>query len=107
MPSSVKRFRLRLSIRTLVVVVTLLCCYAACWEPTKQQGVEDVTRRLDKGSYWGTYDVAWQNVSPVIPFVVRADIMDVHRCYYFWFFGYVADLPFERRIDLDKWFLID
>ncbi len=41
-----KRFRPRFSIRTLVIVVTLVCCYAACWGPTKTNGVEDVAEHV-------------------------------------------------------------
>jgi hypothetical protein len=43
-PNKPKRWRPRFSVRTLVVVVTLVCCYAACWGPTKRQGVEDVMK---------------------------------------------------------------
>ena len=38
-----KRWRPRFSVRTLVVVVTLVYCYAACWGPTNRRGVADVT----------------------------------------------------------------
>lgn len=45
-PINRKRFRPRFSIRTLIIVVTLICCYAACWGPTKTRGVRDVEARL-------------------------------------------------------------
>ena len=40
--TTLKRFRLRFSLRTLVILVTLVCCYAACWGPTKKWGVPTV-----------------------------------------------------------------
>lgn len=40
-----KRWRPRFSARTLVIVVTLVCCYAACWGPTKVRGVGQVVHR--------------------------------------------------------------
>lgn len=30
--------RLRFSIRTLVIFITLICCYAACWGPIRAAG---------------------------------------------------------------------
>ena len=94
-----KRWRPRFSVRTLVVVVTLVCCYTACWGPTQTDGVAEVRR------------LAWNytnNTSAVAPLVVRQDeIFWVEiragsvqgydrRSYYFWFFGYTAKLPYER-----------
>lgn len=37
-----KRFRPRFSIRTLIIFVTLVCCYLGLWEATKTWGVADV-----------------------------------------------------------------
>ena len=36
-PTTSKRWRPTFSVRTLVVMVTLVCCYVACWGPTKTQ----------------------------------------------------------------------
>ena len=92
-PTTPKRWRPRFSVRTLVVLVTLVCSYFGCWEVTKSRGVRDVRR----------------GVSPM-PFIVRVDMDSVigsasyvdvayrERSYYFWFFGYFAKLPFERDI---------
>ena len=30
-----------------MIAVTLVCCYAACWGPTKERGVEDVTQHVE------------------------------------------------------------
>ena len=41
-----KRFRPKFSVRTLVILVTLVCCYAACWGPTNTRGVEQFVGRV-------------------------------------------------------------
>ena len=112
-PTTPKRWRPRFSVRTLVVLVTLVCCYAACWGPTKKQGVRDVAS-LPAGR------VARGTVQPIAPLLVFAEdeptpdfsrmasgpwlhqgryYHDPRRQYfYFWFFGYIAKLPYEREI---------
>jgi hypothetical protein len=69
--------------------VTLVCCYAACWGPTKTTGVEDVD------SVTGLAIMP----SPKMPFVVAVDSWGGTRSYYFWCFGYVAKLPWEREVE--------
>jgi hypothetical protein len=98
-PPIAKRWRPRFSVRTLVSVVTLMCCYAACWGPTKMHGSADVHE----------YILQQTSEDPVLiwttaPFIVgvgetQLDFprpITIRRCYYFWFFGYVAKLPYER-----------
>jgi hypothetical protein len=86
-----KRFRLRFSICTLAIFVTLVCCYAACWGPTNTRGVEDVV--------WHQAITHPVEVSTTIPLVVGINSLEgTRRCYYFWFFGYVAKLPWEREV---------
>ena len=105
-----KRFRPRFAIRTLVILVTLVCAYAACWGPTKTQGQLDV--------YWHEHDrdVLAFHQSTIAPLLIRVEGRDIlqetesdgtvyvtqlgslRRVYYFWFFGYVAKL-YERPID--------
>ena len=89
-----KRWRPRWSIRILLIVITLICAYLACWGPTKRQGVADVKEHF-------SYPTFHLFPSPELPLVVSTD--DYYgrpptRHYYFWFFGYVAKLPYERRI---------
>jgi len=102
-----KRWRPRFSIRTLVVVVTLVCCYAACWGPTKTRGVKDVLNHVQEvdaklyPSEQGYFPGLTLNTSsPSVPLIVGIDYFQgqTARRYYFWFFGYVAKLPFERDV---------
>lgn len=116
-----KRWRPRFSVRTLVIAVTLVCCYAACWEPTKKWGVSDVASvyywdwhfNID----WDTPNLPadpiaeifreWNLASSPLPFVVSNNNYvfalpnkprQTVREYYFWFFGYVAKVPYERKL---------
>jgi hypothetical protein len=102
-----KRWRPRFSVRTLVVLVTLVCGYAACWGPTKTRGVRDVHDYC--------YPQWVQAITPAtassrLPLVVSVDdhltslsvSAGTHgllsrRRYYCWFFGYVAKLPYEHQ----------
>ena len=110
-----KRWRPRFSIRTLVIVVTLVCCYAACWGPMKTQGVQDVLQRASGvgGQYHfvaattmtSSGNFIWYgDATARLPLIAEVLVIenttvgDVStRRYYFWFFGYVAKLPFERE----------
>jgi hypothetical protein len=84
-----KRWRPRFSVRTLVILVTLVCCYAACWGPTKTRGVLEVPPEF----LFGTGPPRPpRRSSGVAPLIVQTDYAG-RECYYFWFFGYVAKLP--------------
>ena len=54
-PTTPKRWRPRWSLRTLVILVTLVCCYAACWGPTNTNGIEDVDAYYGHG--WSPNDL--------------------------------------------------
>jgi hypothetical protein len=118
-----KKWRPRFSIRTLVIVVTLVCLYAACWGPTKRQGVDDVLRYVDpgrveqmvrsktrirpNGTQLSPIQPSW--ISPLwsktatfgesatLPLLVGVNC-NAARHYYFWFFGYVAKMPYEHDL---------
>ena len=108
-----KRFRPRFSIRTLAIVVTLVCCYAACWGPTKRRGVVDVYSHTNANGVASGYRdasaaaplVVGINDSPQGMFVsprgayTATTSVTTTRRYYFWFFGYVAKLPYEREVE--------
>ena len=110
-PTTPKRWRPRFSVRTLVIVVTLVCCYAACWGPTKTRGPGDVQSRVNelvKAWTSGAFRVA-TDAEVVAPLIIATheshyDSTSVteSRRYYLWFFGYVAKLPFERDVPLAR-----
>jgi hypothetical protein len=76
--------RIRFSVSTLVVVVTLVCIYLGCWEATKR-GCEQYRKSADTR----------RDVSSPIPFIVAYDDRDrdslgsnaLYRHYELWFFG--------------------
>jgi len=88
----------------LLVGGGLVLLYAACWWPTRGVGVRDVVKRV-MPTHWV------QNEAAVAPLIIRLDVTkadedpwagidlvmpETTRCYYFWCFGYVAKLPYER-----------
>jgi|GEM_PF-2561678 len=106
-----KRWRPRFSARTMVVVVTLVCCYAACWGPTKDRGVGQVFHRACREIGMDFPDdvspshefMQHFDASPTIPLVVGVAMPGSrHRDFYFWFFGYIAKLPLTRELPDDE-----
>ncbi len=98
-----KRFRLRFSIRTLVIVVTLVCAYFGSWPWVKERacrGVELVARRRfipETSADWNR--VRMRPDSPM-PYVVSAYEVEYrrgqaswHRRYYCWVFFGAFRLP--------------
>lgn len=93
-----------------MIVVTLVSVYCGLWKATTTLGVKDVFRRhyLDQTvNKRLTADGRWLdimqwhlNVSADVPLVVGINGFksSPKRHYYFWFFGSVAKLPFEREI---------
>ena len=106
-PTTPKRWRPRFSLRTLVTLVTLVCCYAACWGPTKKWGVADLHGLQER--FW--LEPFVNTPSAIAPLILRNDEwrragkgggLNPIRCYYFWFFGYVVKLPYERDLTLQQ-----
>ena len=65
--------------------------------------VLDVQGRVLSANQFGKNN----NVSATVPLIVGIEedgdwsqpwTAPIRRCYYFWFFGYVAKLPFEREL---------
>ena len=98
----VKRWRPQFSMRTLVIVVTLVGLYFGSWELTKHRGIGLVapeTRRMDRVAPL-PFD------SAPAPFVVSRERYygippkcGDYREYHIWFFGFTAPLPFETDIE--------
>ena len=105
-----KRRMPRFSMRTLAVLLTNICLYFACWLPTTTTGVRDVGNRLASESYYSA-DGNQYRATPKAPLVlawcgeqvrVSFPAQVIRRTsYYFWFFGWVARIPFtiqETRV---------
>jgi hypothetical protein len=107
-PDKPKRWRPRFSIRTLVILVTLVCVYVACWGPTKTWGVRDVLDYV--ASQWFespdgpmSRDTSRPCAVP-LPLIVVVDEWDnsestgmgMYRRLYFWCFGWIVKLPSRK-----------
>jgi hypothetical protein len=95
-----KRRRWQISLRLLVIITALVCAYFACWRATTINGVDGV-------SQWLT---AENNGVPVragakAPLILVYEVYNirtiasgrqiVRKCrYFFWYFGWVAELPY-------------
>ena len=95
-----KRWRPRFSVRTLVVVVTLVCAYFGLWEATKTWGIRaavpEPTRFIPPYS-----PCPFVIVEPASTIMINANVAVMggyDRRDYFWFFGYIrqlGDVPYE------------
>ena len=99
-----KRWRPRFSVRTLVIVVTLVCCYLGAWEATKTWGIPAIPVSAYQASQL-TSPCPFVIVNPEDLFTNIAELLGDSRAaaegdreVYFWFFGYVAKLPYEQEI---------
>jgi hypothetical protein len=92
------RFRLRFSVRTLAIFITLVCAYFGAWEVTKTWGLPTEWPYRDPS----TDTNVWIASSPV-PFVVRYELkfsphLPDRSHYYLWLFGPQVKLPFESNV---------
>lgn len=86
---------MRIRLRTVFILVTVTATYAACWNPTVQQGTSDVRQRVAGEQRFLTGAV---NCEPVMPMIVKSEFVPFFkgaptRRYHFWLFGYVTELP--------------
>lgn len=79
--------RFRFSLRTLAILIALLCFVLGSWKLTATLGIKDV--RGGRGPGWA--------INAIAPFVVVADYggedgrgneIQIFRSYYVWFFGW-------------------
>ena len=99
-----------------MILVSLVCCYAACWGPTKTRGVQDVANYRFRGLILlenhvkviddNKHKLRHSDATALCPLIVSIDerptrkrIFGNSRGFYFWFFGYVVKLPYERELD--------
>lgn len=95
------RFRPHLSVRTLAIVVTLVCACFGTWEPTKNWAASDIEEAFIRDTGLGA-----QSVHAVAPlFLIADEGYYLHetdgirlRHYYFWVPGCAAKLPFVSNL---------
>jgi hypothetical protein len=85
--------RFRFSLRTLVILVAVVCCALASWHWTKTRGVKAI-RQIEEN----------EPTKAVAPFLLACYADEIHggvittmvtkRRYYIWFFGFVKELGF-------------
>lgn len=108
MASRILKWPPRFSLRSLLLLTAIVAAYLGCWTPTKTRGVRDVERRFNESQ---VTRIAMQTEA-YLPLIIALDdsvavyvdprsndaLVIAHRNYYFWFFGFVAKLPFEREV---------
>ena len=97
--------------RTLAIVVTLVCAYLGTWDATKNFGVPE-------SHPWSNpiMPEPWIVAADApLPLIVRCDerrvgfaralvtnrpmsVVTQYRCYYVWLFGPTIKLPFEKKL---------
>ncbi len=101
-------FRPRFSVRSLAIVVTLICVYLGAWDATQKYGVETIQSQFSLPI--GHCTTLNQNYSPAPLILARQECDWVvvfgelpetqNRCwrYYVWLFGLKIKLPFESQV---------
>ena len=84
----------------MLILVTLVGAYLACWEQTESTGVSDAIEYV-YGEYGPPVPINGIMATSPYPLVVglghpQAPFSGAPRSYYFWCFGFVAKLPYER-----------
>ena len=93
--------------RLLLVLTALTCAYLAYWKPTRDRGIADVRKRVTGVLF---------DIDAVAPLLIRVETSDgwnsyatsstwsfpkwPRHHYYFWLFGYVVKLPYEREVPI-------
>lgn len=93
------KFRPRFSVRTLAIVVTLVCAYFGAWEATKRYGIGAACRysaesgRIPRGvlAPYPLVLTSWEYTS-------LSHNWNQSICYYLWLFGLTIKLPFESEL---------
>jgi len=103
-----KRWRPRFSVRTLAIVVRLVCVYFGAWEATKRHAIS--VRKEEIGSVfegdWERRVVAMQDAQAIYPCILIHDegkwlaphpnirAWEIERRWQIWLFGLTIDLPY-------------
>lgn len=108
MPGMARRFRF--SIRTLAIVVSLVCAYVGSWPLTAKYGVPQQIPQVPR---WATKKVYLFNADSPAPLIIRQDVVvfeypatiqglkatDFKRQYYLWLGVTKIRLPYESSWD--------
>lgn len=97
-----KWWRLRFSVRTLAIVVTLVCAYFGLWGPTQDWAQMDVYNHVNDYQGLPALPPASKfSTSAIAPLIVEANWLGMPHSRYVWFFGFVVELPMETT-ELDE-----
>lgn len=95
----VKRRRFRFTLKLLLSLPLIVAAYLALGPATNSLGVKDV------GKILGEHNGSPTAMAPLLlkHSVIHVDIpvMSQTTHYYFWFFGFVAKLPYKRQVQQD------
>jgi hypothetical protein len=113
-------WRPRFSVRTLAILITLVCAYFGLLDATKKFGVPNLHPltdpiRPDPRTNSVRAEPRIVATDAPLPLIVRCDerreglawapvthkpmtIVTRNRCYYVWLFGPMIKLPFEKRL---------
>lgn len=98
-----KQRRWQISLRLLVIITTLICVYFGCWRATTINGVDAVSQWLTAEN--NGVPVRAGAKAPLLlayeVYHIRTDVSGrqiVCKCrYFFWYFGWVTELPFTSE----------
>jgi hypothetical protein len=102
--NKVGRYRLRFSIRSLLILVTIVCLFLTCWIQTSSKGVRDLSRH-EISNYGSRYSeravfpllvAADERSLEIVPGMPRAQMVTRSK-YFIWLFGWLIELPIGGR----------
>jgi hypothetical protein len=96
-PATPARARFRFSLKKLLILVAVVCLYLGCWFPTATSGVRHVNAKYSVQSAPKTplllvRDVYEQEIQQQGTPLIARIVTRRTRTYYFWFFGWSAEL---------------
>ena len=99
--------RVRFSVRTVLLLVTLFWVYLGTWQSAKTRVIKDVESYARSNGSSPT-----EAARPVAPFVVEVSSSTLYtgpltilhrRQYYVWLFGRVLKLPHDQELSHAEW----